>query len=777
MHARRYLHILIILGLLLGMTAIATQAAPTQPPPDSPIMGPFVGDPVEPYVWNGDLRDLPQVGDPDSLGGDAPDIQPARLTPAEMKAIDANAAQRAATVQSQWAGEDPAPPPMANFAGMQFSANGAGWPPDTNGDVGPNHYIQTVNTSVGIYDKTGTPLSVVTFNTFFQGPTGTPCDTSNDGDPVVLYDPMADRWVVTDFAWFSFSTGPYYECIAVSQTADPVAGGWYFYALQANTGPNFSGDFFNDYPKLGVWPDAYYMSANMFEAVGDGFGVRLWALDRASILGGGPLNSVAFDLCLDGSCGSFLPSNMRGTLPPAGAPNYFATLGAPDSFEIYKYHVDFATPANSTLTGPVTVPIAAFDGYNDEIPQPGTGQGLDSLSFRLMMQLQYRNMGSHESLWATHTVDEGGLAVARWYEVRDPGGTPTLFQQGSLNPGDGVNRWMAGIAADQDGNAAIGYSVSNSSVYPGIRYQGRLNGEAPGQMPQTEQTLVNGTGSQVGINRWGDYSAMSVDPTDDCTFWYTQEYYVTSGSNWQTRIGSFKFPSCGEPKGTITGRVVNAVTNEGVPGAPVAIFSVVESSVTVQTDASGYYSIDVLPDTYDLIAGPLLPGYPTPNGATGQVVTAGNTTTVPDIPLAPVPNLVYDANAVDDSGPGGNNNGYPEPGETGVKIYVDLLNNGADTATGVSAVLSSPTPGVTVTQNTSTYPDIPTGQVWDNDTAYEISLDPQMPCGTILDFHLDVTTDQGGFSADFSIQASIPQPPQSVFFDDFESGVNGWTTG
>ena len=782
MRNRNTLHIIVLLAMLLSLTAAAVQAAPVQPQPENPssaILGPFTSDPIYPYVWNGDLRDLPQAGEAGSLVGDAPDIVPARLTPAEMKAIDAKAAQRVGTVQSQWAGRDPAPAPIQNFAGMQFSANGAGWPPDTNGDVGPNHYIQTVNTSVGIYSKTGTPLSVVTFNTFFTGPAGTACDNSNDGDPVVLYDAAVDRWIVTDFAWVNFNTGPYYECIAVSQTGDPVAGGWYFYALQANTGI-FAGDNFNDYPKLGVWPDGYYMSANMFEAVGDGFGVRLWGINKTPLLTGGPLEEVHFDLCLDGSCGSFLPSNQRGPTPPAGAPNYFGTISAPNGLDIYKFHADFVTPGNSTLTGPIAVPIAPFAGYNDEIPQQGTATGLDSLSFRPMMQFQYRNMGSHESLWATHTVDEDGLAIARWYEVRDPDGTPTLFQQGSLNPGDGANRWMASIAADQDGNAAIGYSVSSSSMYPAIRYQGRLDGEIPGQMPQTEQTLINGTGSQSGINRWGDYSAMSVDPTDDCTFWYTQEYYATTGSNWQTRIGSFKFPSCGQAKGTITGQVINAVTSNGVEGAPVTISSVVESvesSVTVQTDAGGFYSFDILPGTYNLTAGPLLPGYPTPNGVNGQVVVASSTTTVPDIPLTPVPNLVYNANMVVDGGPGGNGNGYPEPGESGVQLYVNLLNNGAGTSTGVSAVLSSPTPGVSVTQNTSTYPDIPAGEVRDNNTAYVISLDPQMPCGAILDFQLDVTTNEGNYTFYFSIQASIPQAPQSVFFDDFENGVNGWTTG
>ncbi len=782
MRARNALHLLVALALLFSLSAAAVSAAPAptplQPPANpSGILGPFTSEPIYPYIWNGDLRDLPQVGAPDSIGGDAPDIVPARLTPMEMKALDAKGATRDALLQSQLAGEEPAPPPIANFAGMQFSANGSGWPPDTNGDVGPNHYIQTVNTSVGIYNKsTGAAISAVTFNTFFTGPAGTPCDTSNDGDPVVLYDPLVDRWIVTNFAWFNFNTGPYYECIAISQTGDPVAGGWYFYALQANTG-TFAGDFFNDYPKLGVWTDGYYMSANMFEAVGDGFGVRLWGINKTPLLTGGALQEVHFDLCLDGSCGSFLPSNLRGTLPPAGAPNYFAQIAAPDSLDLYEFDADFVTPANSTLTGPVGVPIAPFNLYNAGIAQPGTGQGLDSLSFRLMMQLQYRNMGTHESLWATHTVDEGGLAVARWYEVRDPGGSPTLFQQGSLNPGDGINRWMASIAADRDGNAAIGYSVSNSSVYPGIRYQGRLNGEVPGQMPQTERVLVNGTGSQTSIARWGDYSAMSVDPTDDCTFWYTQEYYTTSGSNWQTRIGSFKFPSCGQPKGTIAGKVVDSVTNAGVPNAPVTVASTTEAAITVQTNATGNYTAQVLPGTYTVTAGPLLPGYPTSNSVAGQVVTANTTTNVPDIPLTGVPNLIYTAVAINDTGGNGNGNGYPDPGETGVQLSISLTNSGAATSTGISAVLSTSTPGVTVTQNTSAYPNIAAGGSQQNSTAYVISLAPSLVCGTVMQFNLAVTTAQGPYTFPFTIQASIPQSPANAFFDDFESGVNGWTTG
>ncbi len=277
---------------------------------------------------------------------------------------------------------------------MSFNANGSGWPPDTNGDVGPNHYIQTVNTSVGIYNKTtGAAISTVTFNTFFTGPAGTPCDTSNQGDPVVLYDPAVNRWIVTDFAWFNVNTGPFYECIAVSQTGDPVAGGWYFYALQANTG-FFAGTTSTTIPSWACGPTATTCRPTCSKPWVTGFGVRLWGINKTPLLTGGALQEVHFDLCLDGACGSFLPSNLRGTAPPAGAPNYFAQIAAPDGLDIYEFDADFVTPANSTLTGPVSVPIAPFNLYYGAIAQPGTAQGLDSLSFRLMMQLQYRNMGT-----------------------------------------------------------------------------------------------------------------------------------------------------------------------------------------------------------------------------------------------------------------------------------------------------------------------------------------------------------------------------------------------
>ena len=250
---------------------------------------------------------------------------------------------------------------------------------------------------------------------FFQGPPGSPCDNQNSGDVVVLYDPLVDRWIMTDFSL----PGPnYYECIAVSQTGDPVSGGWYFYELIANT-PPFA-DAFNDYPKLGVWADGWYMSANMFSA---GFeGVRVWALDRTAMIAGDPMTAIHFD-CTSVMCGSLLPANLRGSLPPAGSPEYFANVAAPHSLNLWQFHTDWDNPGNSTFTGPVTLQVADFQMANS-VPQRDIAQILDSLGDRMMIQLQYRNLDGVERLYANHSVTSAGVDGIRWYEIRDPGGSP-----------------------------------------------------------------------------------------------------------------------------------------------------------------------------------------------------------------------------------------------------------------------------------------------------------------------------------------------------------------
>jgi hypothetical protein len=419
-----------------------------------------------------------------------------------------------------------------------FAVNSA--PPDTNGDVGPNHYVQTVNTDFAIYNKSGGLLyGPVPINTLWSG-FGGGCQSNNDGDPTVVYDRIANRWVISQF---SVSTTPYLQCVAVSQTSDPT-GAWYRYS--------FSYTDFPDYPKIGVWPDAYYVSFNMFSNGGNTFaGAKICAYDRAKMLAGQAATQQCFNTST--TYGGILPADLFGTLlPPTGSPNYVLGLGATSStLAFWKFHVDWTAPVNSTFTGPTALTVASYTeacgSSGTCIPQAATTQKLDSLSDRLMYRLAYRNFGDHESLVVNHSVTAGSSVGVRWYEIRSPGTTPTIFQQGTYAP-DSNYRWMGSVAMDQAGNMALGFSLSGSSISPQIHYVGRLASSPAGVMDQGEGTIINGAGSQTGssLSRWGDYSSLTVDPSDDCTFWYTNEYIPSNGAfNWRTRVGSFKFGSCG----------------------------------------------------------------------------------------------------------------------------------------------------------------------------------------------------------------------------------------
>lgn len=481
--------------------------------------------------FDGDLRSLPQIGPEEkSLG--------IEFEMMEMERPNPNFTD---PVRQEFRAPDAMPGPIQNFAGLDLTNWGAGWPPDTNGDVGPNHYIQTVNTSIGIYTKTGTRLAAFTFNTLFDG-TGTPCDANNNGDPVVLYDNVSGRWIITDFAWTNIKDGPYYECIAVSKTADPVSGGWWFYGLRADDATH---PWLNDYPKLGVWHDGIYMTANMFDCLtttcssASYKGVRIWALNRDQLINGQPLNYQYADL--GSAYFSLMPSNAKVVQAPAGTPNYLMSLQTTSTMYTWKLSINWANPGSSTLTGPVSTSIASFSNAGS-VPQAGTSVTLDSLAGRLMAQLMYSNVGGTGALWVTHSVSSGGVAGIRWYEFRNLGGTPSVYQQGTYQP-DSTHRWMGSVGVDSQGNMAVGYSASSSSINPQIRYAGRLASDPLNNLSQGETTLIAGTGSQTSYNRWGDYSGMTVD-VDGCTFWYTTEYYISTGTNWQTRIGSFAFPGC-----------------------------------------------------------------------------------------------------------------------------------------------------------------------------------------------------------------------------------------
>ena len=413
-----------------------------------------------------------------------------------------------------------------------FTVNSA--PPDTNGTVGATQYVQWVNTSFAVFNKTTGALVAgpTAGNTLWSG-FGGGCQTNNDGDPVVLYDKAAQRWI---FSQFSVSTTPFLQCIAVSTTSD-ATGTYNRYSFQYGN--------FDDYPKMGVWSDAYYETFNMFN--GNTFvGSDACAYNRAAMLAGTTATQVCFQQ--GSSVGGLLPSDLDGnTAPPAGSPNYMVYFGT-NNLNLYKFHVDFATPSNSSFTGPTVIPVAAFSQLCSGgtcVVQPGTTQRLDSLADRLMYRLAYRNFGTHESLVVNHSVVAGSSGGIRWYEIQNPSGTPTVAQQSTFAP-DASYRWMGSIAMDQAGDMAVGYSLSSSSLNPTIRYTGRVPTD-PASTMEAEVNVVTGTGSQTtGLSRWGDYSAMQVDPVDDCTFWYTQEYIKTNGTfNWNTRIANFKFPGCG----------------------------------------------------------------------------------------------------------------------------------------------------------------------------------------------------------------------------------------
>ncbi len=511
--------------------------------------------------FDGDVRDLPQVGPQDkSLSPEFDRAQPGADPGFVDPVLDTSDASNAMPAAS------------TSFLGLDLNTWGAGWPPDTQGDVGPNHYIQAVNTSIGIYSKTGTQLAAFTFDTLFAG-TGTSCDADNSGDPVVLYDNVSGRWMITDFAWTNIMSGPYYECIAISKTADPVAGGWWFYGLRADDATH---PWLNDYPKIGAWHDGFYMTSNMFDCLTSSCssasykGVRIWALDRADLISGAPLSVQFVDL--GSAFYSILPSNAKVAVPPAGTPNYLMSAQTSTTMNTWKFTVNWVTPANSTFTGPVSTSIASW-AFPSNVPQSGSASTLDTLGDRLMAQLQWTNVGGNAALWATHSVSTSGRAGIRWYEFRNLTGTPSVFQSGTYSP-DATHRWMGSLAVDSQGNMAVVYSASSSSIFPQIRYAGRLAGDAAGTLGQGEATLIAGTGSQTSFSRWGDYAAMSIDPNDGCTFWFTTEYYAATGTNWQTRVGSFTFPGCTggptptpPPGPTATATPVATATPTPLPGS------------------------------------------------------------------------------------------------------------------------------------------------------------------------------------------------------------------
>src|SRR5438067_6725934 len=569
---------------------------PNNPQPDRPM--PDIVQLAGPVVQNIDLRDLPYVAP-------NPEIEEKRLTRYPHPEIPSPTSQAdyplfEALMQQITPPTPTMPAPLLTFDGMNSSQSGClCLPPDTDGDVGPNHYVQSVNSSIKIFDKNGNPLNGpngTTYNSFFLTLAGTPCSGFNDGDGFVFYDHQANRWVVSDFAFPGSlpGAGPFYQCIGVSQTGDPVSGGWFLYAIQHDpANPTWIGD----YPKLALWPNAYYLTVNLFDGVSLGFqGVRAFALDRASMLAGGPANTIAFNITPAGLGDSYslVPAGFRtGNSPPAGRDEFLLSVDSPATGGVtltqvhgWKFHVDFAVPGNSTLgVGANHTPNAniTVNGFVDAfttttllVPQNGTTAKLDTLGDKIMTPAVYQNRSGAESLWASQTVllnYPNGPTAVRWYQFNVTGGNfpATPVQQQSWNNGnDGLWRWMPSIAVDQNGNMAIGYSTSSATQEPSIRYAGRLASDPLNNLGQGEAVMTAGGGHQThSSGRWGDYSMLTIDPADNLSFWHANEYYpVTSSASWFTRIGKFQFPAASPtptPTPTATATVTPTVTPTPTP--------------------------------------------------------------------------------------------------------------------------------------------------------------------------------------------------------------------
>jgi hypothetical protein len=550
-----------------------------------------------PSLSKAPIKSLSQLKVPDGMvGGELPVKKPLSIPSHApwVKAGTTTSNVKAAATTCEGCQIDLQMPGSYSWDGINQGVNRAYFqygfvPPDPNGDTSGDvstsgYYIQTVNNVFEIWDYSQNnvfgpwpkSLLIAPTNTLFSS-LGGACATTNDGDPIVRYDSNADRWLISQFALplYDFNPNPYaspfYECIAISASGDPM-GAWYTYEFPFATMP--------DYPKIGIWPDGYYMTTNQFDGnTGNWEGEGVTVFDRTTMLAGGSATMQHFDLgygcSFDGTdtsplcyLGSMLPGDADGTFPTLGTPNRVMQFDddawsnpnwvVPDQLEVWSVSVDWGTPANSTVSSDVNLPVNAFDSnlcnYSREcIPQPGTAAKLDAISDRLMNRLQFRQFGDHQSMVVNQTVDVNGAdrAGIRWYELRNTGSGWSVYQQGTYSP-DTTNRWMGSIAMDAVGNIALGYSASNATnVYPSVRYAGRLVTDALNALPRAEQTIRAGGGSQTAdadygaaYARWGDYSSMSVAP-DGCDFVYTNEYYrVTSSMEWSTKIGNFKFPSC-----------------------------------------------------------------------------------------------------------------------------------------------------------------------------------------------------------------------------------------
>ncbi|MDQ6623891.1 MAG: carboxypeptidase regulatory-like domain-containing protein [Verrucomicrobiota bacterium] len=680
--------------------------------------------------------------------------------------------------------------PLITFDGLADTDNvpligGTVAPSDENLAVGPNDVVQTVNDGFRVWDKTGTPKIAPKLISKLFASLGGVCSNTDRGDPIVQHDRMADRWVISQFNFVSSTAAPYHECIAVSKTSDPTGA---YYAYDFIT----PGNEFPDYPHLGTWPDGYYMTVNQFTNGASFNGVGVYAFDRQKMLVGNPTAGfIYFNLNLTAhpeGIYAMQPSDMDGfQTPPAGDPNVFAYVISDefesppydvDALRLFNFHADFINANNSTFTERSESPLAVspFDpryptanqGRRD-IKQPAPAvnptDSLDNIGYHLMYRLQYRSLGGNEYLIGSTTVNVSGVdpsasianyqAGIRYFQLtKGSAAAPyTLYDNATFspdagNPATGLNRWLPSAAIDGQGNLAVSYSTSSTTVFPSISYAGRdfnTTGALGG-----EQTLFTGLASQMGSgNRWGDYQSLQVDPTDDCTFWTTNQYYATSSSfNWKTRIGSFKFSTCNAPaQGTVSGTITTCDTGAPIAGAIVQI----SNGFSGATLPDGTYSISLPPGNYTATIIDPAQGC-TASGPFNVTVTNGGNMTLSQC-LTGTPQFAYQSAAVS----GGNGNSVLDSFEC-ANLNVTLLNQGCLTGTNTTAVLSSSTPGVTVTQPNSAYPNTAEGATATNSTPFTVSTSNAFVCGTNVNFTLTVSFPGGSNSISFSLPTCGTSP-------------------
>jgi hypothetical protein len=680
-------------------------------------------------------------------------------------------------------GTTPMPGPTLSFDGVQNLENGAAYgllfvPADMTGDVGPQHYVQATNALLRVFDKAGNALSPPFRISTIFAPLGTPCSVRNDGLPNVLYDALADRWLITQIC---SNFPPFRQLVAVSQTGDPL-GGYFAYEFVMPTTRQY------DFPKYGVWPDGYYMSADEFLGA-DYYGSGVFAFDRDKMLAGQPASYIYFNQPdpVQIRRRGMLPADLDGLRPPEpDRSGIFASFTAneygdpQDAIRLFDFHADFDQPENSSFTERPESPIAvaAFDPTSPDgrpdIGQPAPGERLDAVSDRLNHRLAYRNHGTHESLVSNQTVrltpaGQEYRAGVRVYEFRSTANMFGVHEQATLGDTDS-SRWIASAAQDHRSNIAVQYNFVSDVKRPSILYSGRLGSEPVGQF-RSEGTLIEGTGVQKAFGwRWGEYSGLSVDPVDDCTFWMTNGYYTLESETisdfaWLTRIGTFKYNECSAaPRAAVAGTVTDVLT-----GAPIAGAKITATQFLRYSNVTGSYGpMAVMPGTYLLTAS--ADGY---RSASRETQLDNGEAATENFALSPVPVAVAGRSTVDSESCRVNN--APEPGET-VSISIGLRNQGRRDAANLTAELVGF--GISNTGQVQVYGPMPVNgpQV---SRPFTFTVSNTVACGALLNLRLrlrDGNEDIG--TTDIFLQTG----ESVVAFSENFDGVSepnlpaGWTT-